>query len=129
MVPSPVARRVMTPATVRASFRLHVKIGVLRVIASAARPGGTGRLVPGAPYPPKWSKCKQRSGGHRTADARHVYCGRVTLDTHWSAEPGFDEGGPTLADVGERELLRALAEIARATSPTLPVGTGDDAAV
>jgi hypothetical protein len=32
MVPIPVARRVMTPATVRATFRLHVKIGVLRVI-------------------------------------------------------------------------------------------------
>jgi thiamine-monophosphate kinase len=42
---------------------------------------------------------------------------------------GFDMGGPTLLQVGETELLRALAEIARATSPSLVLGTGDDAAV
>ena len=42
---------------------------------------------------------------------------------------GFDTGGPTLIEVGETELLRALAEIARASSPSLAVGTGDDAAV
>jgi thiamine-monophosphate kinase len=42
---------------------------------------------------------------------------------------GFDTGGPTLLQVGETELLRALAEIARAGSPRLEVGAGDDAAV
>jgi thiamine-monophosphate kinase len=42
---------------------------------------------------------------------------------------GFDTGGPTLIEVGETELLRALAEIARSDSPSLAVGTGDDAAV
>lgn len=42
---------------------------------------------------------------------------------------GFDTGGPTLIEVGETELLRALAEIARASAPSLAVGTGDDAAV
>jgi thiamine-monophosphate kinase len=41
----------------------------------------------------------------------------------------FDTGGPTLADMGERELLKALAEIARATSPGLALGSGDDAAL
>jgi thiamine-monophosphate kinase len=44
-------------------------------------------------------------------------------------ERGFDTGGPTLLQVGETELLRALAEIARASSPHLALGTGDDAAV
>jgi thiamine-monophosphate kinase len=41
----------------------------------------------------------------------------------------FDTGGPTLLQVGEAGLLRALAEIARATSPNLVLGSGDDAAV
>ena len=41
----------------------------------------------------------------------------------------FDAGGPTLVDVGETNLLRALAEIARAQAPGLAVGSGDDAAV
>jgi thiamine-monophosphate kinase len=45
------------------------------------------------------------------------------------AERGFDEGGPTLADVGESSLLRALGEIARTTSGPLLIGSGDDAAV
>jgi thiamine-monophosphate kinase len=45
------------------------------------------------------------------------------------AERGFDEGGATLADVGEPALLRALAEIARTTSQALVIGSGDDAAV
>lgn len=45
------------------------------------------------------------------------------------AERGFDTGGPTLGDVGERELLRALAEIARGTAAALALGSGDDAAV
>jgi thiamine-monophosphate kinase len=45
------------------------------------------------------------------------------------AERGFDEGGPSLADVGESSLLRALAEIARTTSGALAIGSGDDAAV
>jgi thiamine-monophosphate kinase len=44
-------------------------------------------------------------------------------------ERGFDTGGPTLHQVGETELLRALAEIARAGSPSLALGAGDDAAV
>jgi thiamine-monophosphate kinase len=44
-------------------------------------------------------------------------------------ERGFDEGGPSLADVGESSLLRALAEIARTTSRALAIGSGDDAAV
>ena len=41
----------------------------------------------------------------------------------------FDTGGPTLADMGERDLLKALGEIARATSPGLALGSGDDAAL
>ncbi len=45
------------------------------------------------------------------------------------AERGFDEGGPTLLDVGKSELLRALTEIARATAQGLVLGTGDDAAI
>jgi thiamine-monophosphate kinase len=45
------------------------------------------------------------------------------------AERRFDAGGATLADVGEPALLRALAEIARATSRALVIGSGDDAAV
>ena len=44
-------------------------------------------------------------------------------------ERPFDSGGPTLADVGEQALLRALGEIARTSSPGLTVGSGDDAAV
>ena len=45
------------------------------------------------------------------------------------AERRFDEGGPSLADIGESSLLRALAEIARTTSGALVLGSGDDAAV
>jgi len=45
------------------------------------------------------------------------------------AERRFDEGGPSLADIGESALLRALSEIARTTSPSLVIGSGDDAAV
>jgi len=45
------------------------------------------------------------------------------------AERQFDEGGPTLLDVGESELLRALTGIARETAPGLVLGTGDDAAI
>jgi thiamine-monophosphate kinase len=42
----------------------------------------------------------------------------------------FDAGGPTLADVGEAELLRRLTEIASEHSPAgLRLGSGDDAAV
>jgi thiamine-monophosphate kinase len=44
-------------------------------------------------------------------------------------ERAFDAGGATLADVGERALLRALTEIARTTSGTLAIASGDDAAV
>jgi thiamine-monophosphate kinase len=44
-------------------------------------------------------------------------------------ERDFDMGGPTLVDVGETELLRALAEIARTGSAGLALGSGDDAAV
>jgi len=44
-------------------------------------------------------------------------------------ERPFDSGGPTLADVGEAALLRALGEIARTSPPGLVIGTGDDAAV
>ena len=53
----------------------------------------------------------------------------MTLDPHPGSERAFDAGGATLADVGERTLLRALTEIARPTSVTLAVGSGDDAAV
>jgi thiamine-monophosphate kinase len=42
---------------------------------------------------------------------------------------GFDTGGPTLLQLGETELLRALAEVARSQSPNLALGSGDDAAV
>jgi thiamine-monophosphate kinase len=45
------------------------------------------------------------------------------------AERAFDEGGATLADVGESAVLRALTEIARTTSRGLVIGSGDDAAV
>jgi thiamine-monophosphate kinase len=41
----------------------------------------------------------------------------------------FDEEGPTLADVGEHALLKALTDIAQTSSPTLVIGSGDDAAV
>ena len=41
----------------------------------------------------------------------------------------FDDGGPTLADVGEHALISALTEVARASSPALAIGPGDDAAV
>jgi thiamine-monophosphate kinase len=46
-----------------------------------------------------------------------------------TSERAFDEGGPTLADTGERALLEALAEIARTSSGALAIGPGDDAAV
>ncbi len=51
------------------------------------------------------------------------------MDTDRTAERGFDTGGPTLGDVGEREVLRALTAIAREDSSALALGTGDDAAV
>jgi thiamine-monophosphate kinase len=51
------------------------------------------------------------------------------LEAEPIAERGFDTGGPTLGDIGERELLRALTEIARETGAALALGTGDDAAV
>ena len=42
----------------------------------------------------------------------------------------FDAGGPTLAEAGEAEVLRRLAQIAGvASGPALVVGPGDDAAV
>jgi thiamine-monophosphate kinase len=44
-------------------------------------------------------------------------------------ERDFDMGGPTLVDIGEAALLRALAEIARSGSAGLALGSGDDAAV
>ncbi len=44
-------------------------------------------------------------------------------------ERRFDAGGPTLIDMGEATLLTALAEIARAASPGLTLGSGDDAAI
>jgi thiamine-monophosphate kinase len=44
-------------------------------------------------------------------------------------ERDFDTGGPTLVDVGEATLLRALAEIARTASTGLTLGSGDDAAI
>lgn len=53
----------------------------------------------------------------------------MTLDDTQQPERAFDGGGPSLADVGEQELLRALQEIAAASSPALPIGSGDDAAV
>jgi thiamine-monophosphate kinase len=45
--------------------------------------------------------------------------------------PGFDRGGPTLAEVGEAELLRRLTALAlrQGPDPRLTVGSGDDAAV
>ena len=52
------------------------------------------------------------------------------MDRHLIAERAFDEGGPTLADVGEHALINALTEIARTSSlPALVIGPGDDAAV
>ena len=51
------------------------------------------------------------------------------MDEAQQPERAFDSGGPSLADVGERALLRALREIARASSSTLAIGSGDDAAV
>ena len=51
------------------------------------------------------------------------------MGPHPTAERAFDEGGPTLADAGERALLQALAEIARTSSGGLAIGPGDDAAV
>lgn len=66
---------------------------------------------------------------NRTPGAGPVYCGRVTLAGGNPEERGFDAGGPTLADVGETELLRSLTAIAQAAAPGLVLGTGDDAAV
>jgi thiamine-monophosphate kinase len=51
------------------------------------------------------------------------------LERHQQADRAFDEEGPTLADVGEQALLKALTGIARASSPPLVIGAGDDAAV
>jgi thiamine-monophosphate kinase len=51
------------------------------------------------------------------------------LDKAQTPERAFDEGGPSLADVGEQALLRALREIAASSSPALAIGSGDDAAV
>ncbi len=67
--------------------------------------------------------------GNRTVATGPVYCGRVTVAGDPRAERQFDEGGPTLLDIGESELLRALTAIAGATAPGLVIGTGDDAAV
>ena len=53
----------------------------------------------------------------------------MTLDRAQTPERAFDEGGPSLADVGEQALLRALREIAGASPPALLIGSGDDAAV
>jgi len=51
------------------------------------------------------------------------------LDQDRTAERAFDQGGPTLADIGEQALLRALTEIARTSPAMLAIGSGDDAAV
>lgn len=51
------------------------------------------------------------------------------MDQDQTPERAFDRGGPSLADVGERALLRALREIAHAPAPGLIVASGDDAAV
>jgi thiamine-monophosphate kinase len=51
------------------------------------------------------------------------------LDQDQTPERAFDRGGPSLADVGEQALLRALIEIARTPSTALAIGSGDDAAV
>jgi thiamine-monophosphate kinase len=51
------------------------------------------------------------------------------LEADSTADPAFDQGGPTLADTGERALLRALTDIARTASTGLAIGSGDDAAV
>ncbi|HEY6469032.1 MAG TPA: thiamine-phosphate kinase [Candidatus Dormibacteraeota bacterium] len=53
----------------------------------------------------------------------------MTVETDAMPGRGFDTGGPTLLQVGETELLRALSEIARTSSPSLVLGAGDDAAV
>jgi thiamine-monophosphate kinase len=53
----------------------------------------------------------------------------VTLEADLTHERAFDQGGPTLADTGEQALLRALTEIARTSTATLAIGSGDDAAV
>jgi thiamine-monophosphate kinase len=51
------------------------------------------------------------------------------LEADHTGERAFDSGGATLSDTGERSLLSALSEIARAVSPALTIGSGDDAAV
>jgi thiamine-monophosphate kinase len=53
----------------------------------------------------------------------------VTVARDRRAERQFDEGGPTLLDLGEAELLRALTGIAREIAPGLVLGAGDDAAI
>src|ERR1019366_1803465 len=96
--------------------------------AAGARTG-IGRYVPARTITILMVHAQAGPGRHRTACAGHVYCGRVTLDADRMDERPFDSGGPTLADVGEQALLRALGEIARTSSPGLTVGSGDDAAV
>src|ERR1700693_4746422 len=131
MAPSPVARRVMTPATVRATFRLNVKMRVLRACCPPKPEEGirSVRLFPrphlSDPGGPSATRARR---AHSTPDAFPVYCGRVTLEADRLPERDFDTGGPTLGDVGEAELLRALSEIARAVSAGLTLGSGDDAA-
>ena len=132
MVPIPVARRVMTPATVRATFRLHVKIGVLRVIAAAACPDGhrsamspahlsdlEGQSASSAARAPPYRCCAPRI--LRTCDVGYAIR---------SAEPSVRlRAARRLADVGERALLRS-ARRDRASHVAGPrVGSGDDAAV
>src|SRR5271155_5569597 len=111
MVPIPVARRVMTPANDRASFRLHVKIGILRCASAALAhqvSGGSPRRTIASFMVRTQARA---SGSHGTPGVGHVYCGRVTLVADGMAERAFDQGGATLADVGEPALLRALSEI------------------
>jgi thiamine-monophosphate kinase len=91
-----------------------------RALVSFPTPHLTGLGGPSATRPYR---------AHGSARAIHVYCGRVTVEADRSSDRDFDAGGPTLADIGEGGLLKALAEIARATSPSLALASGDDAAV
>jgi thiamine-monophosphate kinase len=84
---------------------------------------------PAAPYRPGWTECNSALVAHGIPGPGPVYCGRVTLDADAMPDRRFDTAGPTLLEMGETELLKALTEIARGTSAHLALGAGDDAAV
>ncbi len=67
-------------------------------------------------------------GEHRAGPAAWLELGAMDAPP---PHPGFDGDGPTLAEVGEAELLRGLTAIAlrQGGDPRLTVASGDDAAV